>query len=562
VKFPLVIAWQIRLAKETASGRGIDALQEILAEIKAHYVSDDIGLMVALDEMRDCAERHLCPQHDFETVAAIFDAICPAPNASLDKVAVNQDQQVEICRLAVLPLLQYERERKAAAERLGIDRLSVLDQAVKAARPPETKGQGRPFALPGIEPWPAPVEGADLLDEICRTVSRYVVMKPEHVATLALWAMHTHCFNCFGHSPRAAILSPEMQCGKTTTLDVLACLVDGPLPTANTTVSAIFRIVEMSAPTLLIDEADTFLKDNEELRGILNSGHRRDGQVTRTVGEDHEPRQFSTWAPAAIAMIGRLPDTLTDRSVVINLRRRKSTEKIESFRSDRADHLKELARKMARWATDHGRQLTASDPDMGDLFNRVADNWRPLFAIADECGGEWPKRVREVASTAVAAASEQSINVQLLIDIRWIFDGRPDSDGNGVAVDRLGSQEMADHLAGMEGRLWAEWRGKALTAAGLARLLGRFQIQPKTIRLPSGGTLKGYYRSDFEDAFSRYLPPQSVTPSQANNDGHCDALQNVTAENHVTLSKASQPNNDGHCDAVTVCAPEPWEKEL
>src|SRR5262249_30551145 len=116
--------------------------------------------------------------------------------------------------------------------------------------------------------------------------------------------------------------------------------------------AAIFRIVEQARPTLLIDEADTFLKENDELRGILNTGHRRGGQVLRTVGDDHEPRQFSTWAPAAIAMIGRLPDTLNDRSVIINLRRRKPTEMVKSFRRDRADHLHVLARKMARFAQD------------------------------------------------------------------------------------------------------------------------------------------------------------------------------------------------------------------
>ena len=119
--------------------------------------------------------------------------------------------------------------------------------------------------------------------------------------TVALWALHTHCFNSFGHSPRAAITSPEKQCGKSTLLDVLECLVARPLPTGNATVSSIFRIIELASPTLLIDEADTFLKENDELRGILNTGHKRGGQILRTVGDDHEPRQFSTWAPTASA---------------------------------------------------------------------------------------------------------------------------------------------------------------------------------------------------------------------------------------------------------------------
>src|SRR5262249_47402616 len=243
------------------------------------------------------------------------------------------------------------------------------------------------------------------------------------------------------------------------------------LPTANATPSAIFRIVEQAGPTLLIDEADTFLKENDELRGILNTGHRRGGQVLRTVGEDHEPRQFSTWAPAAIAMIGRLPDTLNDRSVVINLRRRKPTEKVKSFRRDRAGDLSVLAGKMVRWAQDHHAELTGSEPDMGELVNRVADNWRPLFAIADIAGGPWRKRVRELAAAADKATAEQSVSVLLLQDIRWIFDGRPETDNDGGIVqggiksDRISSADLVSQLVAIEGRPWAEWNRHSLIVA-------------------------------------------------------------------------------------------------
>ena len=245
--------------------------------------------------------------------------------------------------------------------------------------------------MPSIEPWPSPVNGSELLDEICGLISRYIVLSLESIAAVAVWIVHTHCFDCFAHSPRLAVTSPEKGCGKTTLLELLYCLVSRPLDTANATVSAIFRIVELVKPTLLIDEADTFLGDNDELRGILNSGHRRGGQVTRTVGDDYEPRQFSTWAPTAIAMIGRLPDTLNDRSIIVSLRRRKSSERVDPFRRDRATHVTDLARKIARWAQDHQAELAVSDPDTAELVNRAADNWRPLIAIAETAGGVWPK---------------------------------------------------------------------------------------------------------------------------------------------------------------------------
>ena len=249
-----------------------------------------------------------------------------------------------------------------------------------------TKGQGRPFEVPKIAPWPDAVDGAALLSEVTSAIQRYVAMPDGAAEIVAMWAMHTHCFDCFMHSPRLAITSPEKGCGKTTLLDVAACLVARPLPTSNATVSAIFRVVEMARPTLLIDEADTFLKENDELRGILNTGHRKGGSVLRTIGDDHEPRQFSTWGPAAIAMIGRLPDTLDDRSINCGMRRRKGSERVESFRSDRTQHLEIIAQKMARWAADHDDQLRGADPATVGLENRVADNWRPLLAIADAVG--------------------------------------------------------------------------------------------------------------------------------------------------------------------------------
>jgi hypothetical protein len=479
-------------------------------------------------------------------------------NATLDAIALDKDDRATIAHLAALNPLQYDRQRNNAAKELGVS-ISALDKAVKQARASQadTKGQGRPLELPEIEPWAEPVDGADLLDDICKSIRHYIVLPEGSADAMALWALYTHVFDCFNHSPRLAITSPEKGCGKTTALDVLRELVARPLPTSNVTVSAVFRTIEIVCPTLLIDEADTFLKENEELRGILNSGHRKGTPIIRTVGDDYEPRQFSTWSPAAIAMIGNLPSTLDDRSIAVRLRRRKPTERVQTFRSDRALELNILARKAARWAIDHQAALVQADPDMGQLINRVADNWRPLFAIADLAGGKWPKHARTIAHNAEAEKEDQSIRTMLLCDIRDIFVGRPESD-------RISSTELASELGLLEGRPWAEWgrNGKPMTAAALARMLSPFGILPGT-RRAGVETFKGYLYADFEEAFSSYLAnfaEQTVTPSQRNNHGHCDTLQTVTPNGHVTLSKASQRNNDGHCDGVTVLKAEIEEK--
>jgi hypothetical protein len=166
----------------------------------------------------------------------------------------------------------------------------------------------------------------------------------------------------------------------------------------------VFRVVEVARPTLLVDEADTFLPGNDELRGVLNSGHRRGGSVIRVVGEAMEVREFSTFAPAAIAMIGHLPGTLADRSIAISLKRKRADEPVDSFRYDRTQELDQLARMCARWAADNIERLRAADPAVpANLYNRAADNWRPLLAIADAAGGEWPRRAREIAAATVDA---------------------------------------------------------------------------------------------------------------------------------------------------------------
>jgi putative DNA primase/helicase len=232
--------------------------------------------------------------------------------------------------------------------------------------------------------------------------------------------------DCFLISPRLAVCSPVKRCGKTTLLDVLARLVLHPQSAANITAAVTFRLIEKHRPTLLVDEADSFLRDNEELRGVLNAGHRRGGTVLRSVGDDHEPHAFSVYGAVAIALIGSLPDTLVDRSIAVNLVRRLASEPVESFRLDRTDHLDQLARQIARWAHDNTETVRAADPPMPrGIFNREADNLRPLFAIADVAGGEWPERARAAALDGRQDSEDEASHLELLLgDIRDIFGNK------------------------------------------------------------------------------------------------------------------------------------------
>lgn len=431
------------------------------------------------------------PQRDILTVGS---------NALLKDAEPTPDFDEGVRRLANLSTRDYELERKEAAKRLRV-RTSALDAFVAAERDHDAgeHKQGRAFAFPPADPWPETVDGAALLNDVAAGVRRHVVLSDTDAYAAALWVLHTYLVPQFGVSPRLAIVSPEKGCGKTTLLDVLARLVLRPLLLANISVAATFRIVEMHQPTLLIDEADTFLKNNDELRGILNSGHRQNGAVLRVVGDELEPRAFGTYSACAIAKIGSLPSTLADRSITIELRRRLPTEKIDEFRFDRATHLDELARRAARWASDNVDLVRGVDPVMPrGVYNRTADNWRPLFAIADAAGRGWPERARHAALAAVAdGKTDDSHPLMLLADIRTIFAK--------AGTDRLPSANIVAALTEMEGRPWGEYRnGAPITQNGLARLLSTYRISPRNVRVGEA-TPKGYYLSQYEDAFRRYL---------------------------------------------------------
>ena len=442
-----------------------------------------------------------------------------------------------------------------ARDRLKIAKIKVseLDKALATsdtvAEPDDSGGQGRAIKFPEVELWPDPVDGAALLEDIVARIERHVRLPREAAIGVALWVMHAHCFDAFTISPRLGIVSPEKRCGKTTLLGVIEALVPRPLLASNVTVAAVFRTIEAHRPTLLIDEADTFLGDNEELRGIINSGHNRTGMVIRLVGDDHEPRGFSTFCPTAIAAIGSLPGTIEDRAIKITMRRRLQSEPIDRFRSDRVDHLRELASKAARWTADHEPALSAADPEMPDgLHDRARDNWRGPLAIADLVGGEWPQTARVAAlalSTQGSEQDDQSRGAMLLMDIQRVFDDRQQTgrkDGH-----RISSTDLAFALAASVDRPWATWsRGKPITPAAVARMLKPFHVVPNTLKLSDGTQPNGYKLSQFDDAFARYLPhtssPAGSSPSSptSTNPGVSEQCQSSPRGRSGEVSKTAQ----------------------
>jgi putative DNA primase/helicase len=409
--------------------------------------------------------------------------------------------------LAALPPLEYEQRRQAVAKDLGF-RVSVLDREAERLRPKADSGG---LLVTDQEPWPDEVNLDELLNEIANTLRRFIVMPPESVTTVSLWAVLTFIFDSFEINPYLAIVSPEKKCGKTTLLKLLLLLVCRPLPTSNCTPATIFRVIPKYKPTLLIDEADTFLNGDSEMKGILNSGHTRETAVVfRTTGDDQDVKGFSTWCGKAIAAIGKLPATIMDRSFVIAMRRKVSGEKVESLRFVKVKtELDPIRRKAARWATDNFMSIGLSDPAVpSGLDDREVDCWEPMLAIAEAAGGNWPKLAHEAALALSESmqSEDDSLRTVLLEDIQNIFESES-------PLPRMRSQDLVDALNEMKDRPWPELnKGKPITQNKLARLLKPFGIKPTTIRFPDK-TQKGYELDSFKDAFLRYIPSASVTPS-------------------------------------------------
>jgi putative DNA primase/helicase len=340
---------------------------------------NDLAEFMGLDAVRRCIE----------------EAVAEEPE--LKEADVNS----EIARLAQLSPIEYDRVRSDVARRLKV-RLGTLDQAVTKVHC-ESSDVHSDLPHWNVEPWPTNVDGAQLLDELAAIFHRYVILPRFGAETLALWVVHAWALDASDISPFLVLKSPVMRCGKTTVLVLVQFLTPKSELASNITPAAIFRYIEQERPTLIFDEADTFVNSNDEMRGILNSGHTRaSAYVIRTVeiGGDHVAKRFSTWAAKAIAGIGSLADTIADRSITLVMQRKTRDQKVNRLRRRDSPEFGEIRRKALRWTEDNLGALTEADDRTevpAQLHDRAADNWRPLLTIADRAGGSWPDIARKAA---------------------------------------------------------------------------------------------------------------------------------------------------------------------
>lgn len=480
----------------------------------------------------------------------------------------TDEQTIE--RMAKLSLLEYARQSKDASEKLGITP-SQLKQVVTDFKKAQASksDNGTPPMFESIEPWDSPVNGAQVLNEVLAQLQAHVIADIETLHMATLWVCMTWLSDVATVLPLAVITAPEKGCGKTTLLTAMSKMAQRPMQVAGTTTAFLFRVIELEAPTLFIDETDTFMRDNEELRGLINSGHTRDSAfIGRVVGDNHEPKLFSTWCAKALSGIGHLPETIESRAIILKMRRKLKGESARNIRHTTPDTFTDIKRRLARWADDNASAFSDLHPVMQGLSNRDADNYEPLLAIAMLAGGEWVQCIENACVKLLEHANDnQSLGVELLDACRHAFEV--------LKVERIKSTDLLEQLLKDDEAPFLTYnRGKPITARQIARRLNEYGIKPKPMRFGYDGVSKGYECAQFAEAFAIYLdgekgennifssvfPAPSVTRLQTNTS----AVLSVTDSENVTVTKPPSVTPKAPvyatCNRVTDSIPQTEEK--
>jgi hypothetical protein len=399
---------------------------------------------------------------------------------------------------------------------------------------------------------------AEILDDIEQFVSRFVVYPSEHERRAhVLWIAHAWLMDRWDSTPRIAFLSPEPGSGKSRALEVMDSLVPRPVHAVNTTPAYLFRKVADpdGLPTILYDEVDTLFgpkaKDHEEIRGMINAGHRKGATAGRCVvrGKEVFTEELPAYCAVALAGLDDLPDTIMSRSVVVRMRKRSPDEVVESWRlrtiGAEADALKT---RLEEWSAAAGKALVGDFwPEMPHgVEDRDADVWEALLAVADLAGGRWSNAARVTAVTLVTASRRRppSIGVLLLGDIKKVFD---DSKS-----DKLSAKEIIEKLVAMPESPWKTIRnGEPIDDRGLSPRLRKYDIASKSHRVGKA-VFKGYSLAQFADAWKRYVDDLvDIDDDQAGDcgtDGHPEGASSVTPVTsdtgaHLLASDATGTNN-------------------
>jgi len=415
-----------------------------------------------------------------------------------------------------------------------------------------------------LEPWPEPVNGAELLDEIRGWISGYVFAPEESINSIALWSVATWFVEFTYFAPLLTLLSPTIQSGKTLIIDLLEWICRETVRTSGVgiTPAVIFRLNEKRQPTFLIDEAEKLSGPTADMGiiGLLNEGYRRGGKVQRCGDKstNFEVEEFDAFGFRLLASTKKLWGSIIDRSIIVRISRKPRSQTMRRFvgRKVKAEG-GVLAQKILRFAQDNSKEFEAlqiTTPRPQWLADRACDNWSPLFTVAELAGGDWSEKTVNSAKLLCASAEENDRAEQLIHDTYRIFkdEGWPEVIKSG---------DLAAALNKIESSPWSEYgRGKGLTPTKIATMFRTFEIRPDQRRDSGGKVIRGYWQNDLEDTFKGYIPPSElVQVVQPNKDGGSSDSQSGTEKEPCTTSKS--PETRSSTESVPLYHPERGDTE-
>jgi hypothetical protein len=415
-----------------------------------------------------------------------------------------RQRQREIDRqLAIIlkqPTAEHDSRLMEAATRLGEDVNALRAQFAElldAER--ERRGAG------DIEPWSEPVNINTLLNGIHKHRARYIIIHDEHGAVVTtLWTAFSWVHNDIAtHSPPLLITSAddEGNAAKTLLCKYLQYQTPRGKVVAELSGASFFHMIDRNHPTLIIDNAENLFRRKKDLIELLNNSWTRGIPVPRQVhGVTVEYDVFCPKVIGAIAGSNFLPPNAMGRSIHFGMLPKLPSETIEEFKYEDSDELFTLRRKLARFARDNVEALRTANPAMPEGFdNRLRQNWKLLFAIADLAGGSWPKRVRAAAVKLTEQYYEPSIGKQCLSLFVELF---LTSEYEGMVTSAWAQEQFtADPTS-----VWANYKGRGpITQWGIKGILAGYHISPDVIHPRGRLADRGYKIEWFEIAFRHYL---------------------------------------------------------
>ena len=375
------------------------------------------------------------PWHDQREEQTTVDAQTVAPAPVADAMDRLRDRAAAL-RERTGPVSgreQREADYRARQEARG-ERQAARD-ARRAAEPAAVavRASGAVASqAPAIAPRRADIDGARLLEQAGLFLLDYASFpSPAAAVACTLWAAHAVARDAsrdliWRASPRLLLTSAEPGSGKSTVLDLLAILCRsraGRLGTV-TAPGLVQLLGQLREPAFPDEVQSTFGNGRraEEVRRIINAGYTR--RAAALTGRGAKASLTNVFGPVAMAGLdslitdtnGRLTDTLARCIIIRMCRPARRMPELDERGEDRGDA---IAAALAGWAASVQGEMRSTAQALADAAaigedgledigdgGRVAQIWRPLFAVADVAGGMWPAAAREACFELSAAAGD------------------------------------------------------------------------------------------------------------------------------------------------------------